>query len=482
MKQLATIKDIKKILNINNDKRCRGIKYSDLEGKINHYLSTNLAYYDYKAAEFNSCSVLPKNEIVNSYKIIGYEIKNNKDLVKFSNYKRVKINEGEHGVIQTLIDDQGEILMIIKKSKDNAYDLYYEGVIGIILNEMRRYVPNFSYTFGVFQYKNKQNLFQEYIEGVELHDCYKNLTRNDIQSVFIQIANVLNISYTKLKYNHNDLHLGNILIKFLDKPICIPIYFSDGRIKYHLTKTLAYIIDYGFSRLEYKDKIFVPRDSSFNIVTEYESHFNPNFYDHITDMYRLLLVSDEMEGMPEIFKDFFGFYDQELIKMSNDIKDLYEEFDGKYYEVDNYQLMRETWSDYKDILCNKYYNFEKYFIKPITLGKIEDFRYKLWKFCFSPPNYMYKLGFKNAYYGFIEKFNYLDTPECPLTFCKGGCIDYRTYLIQTVKDENIRKILERSNLDNYETVAKEIGIRFPPEVKNKFNFFLNRVLNLVEKK
>lgn len=114
------------------------------------------------------------------------------------------------------------------------------------LNEVRKYVPNFAYTYyyGVATLPNKFNdkiivnhdkniiswneenknliqpvgsyiIIENVINSVELHHFISNeiIPLEDIIKCYLQIFNALHTAYEMFNYTHCDLHIGNILVR-----------------------------------------------------------------------------------------------------------------------------------------------------------------------------------------------------------------------------------------------------------------------------
>ena len=521
-KYIATLDDIKKIINNFNTNRCSNINYGIINNKINLDKSKNISRYDHKAIEYESCVIIPKNNI-NIDKYIDYSIKNINEIDIFIKNKSKKISSGGNGKVFLITDSKNQKLMIKKISKNNNFELYYEGMVGILLNELRKYIPNIVYTFGVFNNENETSLYQEYIEGKNFHNVLFNIDDNEIYSIFIQLANFINISYEKYGFYNLDLHDDNMIIKKLDEPISIPIYFKDGTIKYHITKILLYIIDYGRVRLVYDDKIYIYRSKNFKIKKHYHNNTDITKYDHDIQMSRIIKI---------IICDFFEtYYDYVYIYNDTDIADIinkikidnnnfdayvnvwilnYGNFDpyyfiyiniilyiyeclhdyhnnienddplyGNFLEKNDYKnLMHYILKDRENIFFSKYFDLEKYFTEPFNKKKYEKFYDAIYNISFHfPTKYIKNISKNNVCYDFINKFYYYDYNNSLLSVCNNNCIDFKNYLILTVNNDNLVDILQNINEDNYLNFADKYGIVFPPKEKNKYMFFLNEILN-----
>lgn len=86
------------------------------------------------------------------------------------------------------------------------------------------------------------------LNSTHLTDFLENNEINivDIQKVYIQIFNALNVAYKLFKYKNQDLHTSNILVREFESNIKINIYDDNMKIIGQLSsKYVPYIIDYG---------------------------------------------------------------------------------------------------------------------------------------------------------------------------------------------------------------------------------------------
>lgn len=140
-------------------------------------------------------------------------------------------------------DDRSSILvshnMLIKQYTRHAYKeiLFHEAFIGLrVGNEMRKLIPNFVWTFGIFNDK----LFIEYLQGDELE-----IIDQDCAS---QIIPALIMANELFDFSHYDLHPKNIIkVKISDYPFYIK-YVIKNKDYYVSTNGYIYvIIDFGNS-------------------------------------------------------------------------------------------------------------------------------------------------------------------------------------------------------------------------------------------
>jgi hypothetical protein len=166
------------------------------------------------------------------------------------------------------------ILKVVKK-RQNVGILLHEVTIGNILNRLRRQTPSFMYSFGgmycpikfgmtdnrelcnsdLFKTKNLDKYIKdsEAIGIFEAINSSKSLdTLNylrkcsfaDFVSILLHVASSLNLAQKRFNFMHNDLHLGNVMLRLAPK--------SDN-----MTTKIVYMN---------KDKSIVALDNKYNSV------------------------------------------------------------------------------------------------------------------------------------------------------------------------------------------------------------------------
>lgn len=235
-------------------------------------------------------------------------------------------------------------LFILKFDKKGDKEIYlHEYFIGnFFVNKLRKYCPNFSMVFALIkcslpesifgfgrEYKKISCLVYEYIyPATTLAKFLGNCSLDDFISIFLQIVFALKIAAEKFGFTHNDLHLGNIMIKELEKQTMIPYQYKGQKI-YIYTKTLAVVIDYGLSRVEIKSKNFGPYGVPYNTINSYEKCYP------IKDIFSMLLDTARLSGNHYKNNKCFDF-------VNNIIRNFFISgiTDPKRYE----KLMEKTWT------------------------------------------------------------------------------------------------------------------------------------------
>ena len=194
--------------------------------------------------------------------------------------------------------------IIIKKPKKNKFITtsireYYIGYTA--LNKLRYYIPTFVYTLGGFWKKYKDNnipyILYEKIDGISL----TKLTFKEWLIIFLQILLSLELAQKEYRFTHFDLHIGNVLIKTLDKPVDYTIYLDDKEYKIQNISLIPVIIDFGLSSIYSNGKSIGKTTMSMYGIVPY---IIPRY-----DMYKFLCHS--VKNLKHLEKDIlplFKFY------------------------------------------------------------------------------------------------------------------------------------------------------------------------------
>lgn len=183
---------------------------------------------------------------------------------------------------------------IMKLQQPRAYkdeNLLHEVVVGLIMNNMRAYLPCFMYTYGgIFcgyptdaemiqnNYSSLCNtneihtiIITEYIPGnLTLKEFIKNdtlYTVDDKLKVLLMIAFSLEKANKDYSYMHGDLHSQNIMIRTLgvERPFSFTFVDADSSVPMTInTRYVPIIIDYGRSSLKYNGYTLTPIEEIAN--------------------------------------------------------------------------------------------------------------------------------------------------------------------------------------------------------------------------
>ena len=234
------------------------------------------------------------------------------DKTKINNLE--KISRGGNGcVFKTSYENDGNTFrLIIKKSFTSSSDNnYYEFLVGMCINKIKQYFPNFVFTFGYYtsnqircdtdthifdiDTSNIINFNNDMINLLNKYNIRDGCNNNHISGLILQnVPNLVNINYilnkphssvaninremynilfqvyttlhfTSEYYTHYDLSINNILYSLVpnNKFMKITYQMPNGTNIILYTQYIPIIIDYGRSHINF-DKI-IPSFSSFNI-------------------------------------------------------------------------------------------------------------------------------------------------------------------------------------------------------------------------
>ena len=219
------------------------------------------------------------------------------------NYDRTnnkwKSKEGIVSVVNLKFPD-GQVIQnfaIMKLQQPSAFDdenLIHEITVGLILNNLRDYLPCFMYTYGgIFcgypkEYSMKDNDYRDLCKGNDPHSiliteyipgnltieefinqpAYSQLQEDDKIKVLLLLAFSLNEANERYKFIHGDLHGKNIMIRTLSVETDFTFPYKDddlGNIKITITtKYVPIIIDYGRTFIDYDGYRLAPIESTAN--------------------------------------------------------------------------------------------------------------------------------------------------------------------------------------------------------------------------
>lgn len=197
-------------------------------------------------------------------------------------------------------------------------DILHELFVGLYgTNRLRSLFPNFAYIFGGFpcsppiiqsrdevidgrairrdeaqvvsycQRNSKDKvpyvIYENIAPATSLDDYNKTCTGEEFFLVFRQLMNALRQAWLSIRFIHNDLHTGNVLIRQLDDFYSFPYSTAQG-VEYITTNQLATIIDVGRSHIVYHDKHY--GFTGLEDVGVFEDIPLP-----ITDVYKVLFFS-----------------------------------------------------------------------------------------------------------------------------------------------------------------------------------------------
>jgi hypothetical protein len=221
------------------------------------------------------------------------------------------------------IKDKFVVKIATKREEFFEISMHNEYVIGYYgVNKVRRLIPNFIFTYGYFkcgapevndgryeslcstETKAGGYVVIEKVQNSKSVDAFmKTCTVEDIRTLLLQIALSLAMAEEMIGFTHGDLHLANVMIKMLKRPMNIA-YTVSGK-KYNIVSNfVAVIIDYGLSRFESSvgrisgesvnnSEVYYPRPSAINdflrffVFSSFEASSIVN-EDSLRDIYEIL--------------------------------------------------------------------------------------------------------------------------------------------------------------------------------------------------
>ena len=158
-------------------------------------------------------------------------------------YRDKRIGKGSYGKVYSTFSDAGEhyIVKIIDKEKINKENFIKEVIVQIIVAEITKDItfPEISGPFTAKVYLVGENDLSYYLitEKLDINLLkeynHGNLSDPKIVDYTVQLTRILSVLYEKLSFNHRDLKMDNIMIKYID-----------GKAQIRL-------IDFGFSCLKF---------------------------------------------------------------------------------------------------------------------------------------------------------------------------------------------------------------------------------------
>lgn len=211
----------------------------------------------------------------------------------FTNHKLISSDSNEGFVYKNGYKYLNDILILkVPIKKDRSKSSIHEYFIGLHLNSIRRYIPNFIYTYGYFNCKfdidnynkgiyklcdsGEERVFTIYenVNGILLTDYLSLLSYNDIYkfiSIITQVLLSIQIANEKINYIHRDLHSSNIMIRILPDTKVVKYEISESKTFYVLCDNIATIIDYGYNVIEKENNNFsivymADKDSDYEMI------------------------------------------------------------------------------------------------------------------------------------------------------------------------------------------------------------------------
>lgn len=154
----------------------------------------------------------------------------------------------------TSIEFNGLNFLLEKDKPEKFIELLHEAFVGTkAVNILTKVVPNFMYTFGLFDKEATGDtcLLSEYIPGESLDQYlsgeYFNL--NEFFLILIQLGLALRYAQDQCGFCHLDLYPHNVILKRLEEPVVVEYPIGVEKIYRITTNLIPVIIDYGRSQV-----------------------------------------------------------------------------------------------------------------------------------------------------------------------------------------------------------------------------------------
>jgi len=182
------------------------------------------------------------------------------------------LSQGQNGqTFTSTIRNMPDKRLLIKTSEDLTHEVF----VGLMLNKLRSHLLNFSYVYMGFNCSSplfvdktflswcdkKTNdlgdAFYEYVYPSSSFADFVSTHQSSEESLsyYLQAVLALNYAFKKIKFTHFDLHGENVLLRELDSLQRIDYPTGKGSFVFY-TKKIPTFIDYGFSSVEYKGKMY----------------------------------------------------------------------------------------------------------------------------------------------------------------------------------------------------------------------------------
>jgi len=246
--------------------------------------------------------------------------------------------------------------VVIKAPQRNTTDLLHETIVGIQLNVLRKFVPNFAYVFGGFKctppiLNNPEHLigsqdrtpvswcdisnnfvvdyilYENIAPATSFEDFCKNCTFTQFLNEYLQIIFAELVAQDTIDFQHGDAHAQNILLRQLSSPVSIPYVNEKGVVEYLFTDKIATFIDYGMSHIQ------LPTGEHLGITGGIPAGVFPDRIIKLFDLYKLLMFclfamkQNKNFNCYRAAEKLFRFFSQENMDQSVDFQRQF------YYEL-----------------------------------------------------------------------------------------------------------------------------------------------------
>jgi len=312
-------------------------------------------FFDYELMESFRCSV----DIIFDDNSSDDETVTKSDRIK--NFIKRKTKFGTESVSGVAIrasikseetTDPDMFVMKVPRNIQKSNEMIHEVIVGLEgTNELRKVIPNFSYTFDAFSYSypvinGNKDVVQWGIKGTKPieYALYENIdnaipigdvkTPEELTLAYIQCLLALKIANEKCDFTHYDCHHENVLMrKYSDNDFYIPYMFNGNKLYLKTKGRVATFIDYGMSHIQTKDGTHIGILDT-NCYFFFESTYS-DVSNIIGDAYKLICMLlyvnfENIELSDEIFKILGYFFGKDMISESEAKFLIEHQFDHRF--------------------------------------------------------------------------------------------------------------------------------------------------------
>lgn len=396
-------------------------------------------------------------------------------------------------------------MIVIKtaRSPSSNYNILFEYFIGTVgINRLREFVPNFTYTLGIFKCspiefneqskskskkdvklsfmktndeENKKQFYVmfEKIPGKSLDAFIRSMrSKEDVHkliSYFVQICLALQIAQNEIDFVHYDLHTENIIMRPLPEPTVIEYKINDTIYKIE-TDMIPTIIDYGFSH-------FIHKGISYGDTVFHSLGISPTTTATGYDCYKLFMyifnhlyieewaLQDRIRaGQTRTYERQKGLFDEfvGLIEFFADKKEphnVYDSYKKEGISPNMYENLKKGLDKYFSVTSKNpevFYAQPIHFVnwiqknKPIVFGKYIKIIHE-----FESLNLMDKISNSKKYETKLTMYKILGiTEKDSLENCDIFKTINKSFIINKYIVSELTQILERYGKENIENVEK----------------------------
>ena len=267
--------------------------------------------------------------------------------------------------------------LAIKQTVDHSKikESIHETFVGLYcINNIIKFIPNFTYIFGLYTDNDCVNVITEKISGMTL-DKYidsPDFTIKNYLFILLQLMLALQVAQNNYCLTHYDLYPWNIVIQQLNTPTTFDYKISYNKVIRVTTNIIPVIIDYGKSHVIYSNK-------HYGLINMYKTSTIQDVISILVTTIHLIMTKYRLPK-----HEFFDIltlsnfisntkYCPGTFKTSYDLKNFLHE--ARKYSVmistDKYELETKTPIDLFDYIMS---NFSKY---KLTIQTVTNIQYTM---------------------------------------------------------------------------------------------------------